>query len=201
MARTHAAFLAAIRLGMSGQVVEAHPALRAVIEDIWYALHLAKDPINNPPSRAMIWLRRNDNQAAKTQCKNEFFVANVRATHAALDPTTATALQALYEWTIERGAHPNPQGVLAAMSRTEAGQRLTYDVAILTDNPILVVATLKTAVEVAVCALKIFRLIFPERFTIMGLDAEIETLIEFLNTVFKPYVPVAPTSRGESDLY
>ncbi len=187
MARTHAAWLAAVRLGMSGQAVEAYPVLRAAIEDAWYALHLAKDP--NPPSRVTTWLRRNDDQAAKAQCKAEFAVANVRATHAALDSATATALQTLYEWTIELGAHPNEQGILAAMSRTDTDQSRTYGVAILTDDPILVVTTLKIAVDVAVGALKTFRLIFPERFTIMGFDTEIETLARLLNTVFKAYVP------------
>jgi hypothetical protein len=36
-------------------------------------------------------------------------------------------------------------------------------------------------------ALKIFYLIFPERFKIMGIDAEIEALAKGWNTVFKPY--------------
>src|SRR2546426_9277290 len=40
MARARGAWLAAVRLGLSGQVVEAYPVLRAVIEDAWYALHL-----------------------------------------------------------------------------------------------------------------------------------------------------------------
>jgi hypothetical protein len=43
------------------------------------------------------------------------------------------------------------------------------------------------AVAVVVGALKIFYLIFPERFKIMGIDAEIEALAKGLNTVFKPY--------------
>jgi hypothetical protein len=43
MARAHAAWLAAVRLGMSGQVVETYPLVRMVVENSWYALHLAKD--------------------------------------------------------------------------------------------------------------------------------------------------------------
>src|SRR5437773_11857768 len=35
MARAHAAWLAAVRLGMSAQTVEAYPLLRAVVENAW----------------------------------------------------------------------------------------------------------------------------------------------------------------------
>jgi len=86
MARAHAAWLGATRQGLSGQIVEAYPLIREVIEASWYALHMAKDP--TPPTRAKIWLLRNDDAAAKARCKTEFSVANVRATHSALDPPT-----------------------------------------------------------------------------------------------------------------
>ncbi len=188
MARAHAAWLAATRLGMSGQVVEAYPVLRTVIEDAWYALHLAKDP--NPPTRAEIWLRRNDDAAAKARCKAEFTVLNVRATHSALEPAVADVLQVLYERTIELGGHPNERGVFAAMTRTDSDQgRRTFGVVFLANNPLLIAVALKTAVEAAVGALKTFRLVFPERFGNTGMDDDIEKLVGGLNTVFKSYVP------------
>lgn len=187
MARARAAWLAATRLGMSGQVVEVYPVLRAVIEDSWYALHLAKDP--NPPTRVKIWLGRDDDEAAKARCKTEFAVANVRATHAALDPSAAVVLQTLYDRTIEFGGHPNERGVLAAMTRTDTDQACMFGAVVLTNNPVLISVALKTAVEAAVGALKTFRLIFPERFAIMGVDDEIEKIVGGLNAVFRPYVP------------
>jgi hypothetical protein len=71
---------------------------------------------------------------------------------------------------------------MAAMTRNDTADGLrTFGVAILTDNPTLVLTTLKTAIEVAVGALKTFGVIFPERFTIMGFD-EIERLIGFLKS-------------------
>jgi hypothetical protein len=185
MARANSAWLASTRLGMSGQVVEAYPLIRAVIEQAWYALHLAKDP--NPPTRVEIWLKRNENPAAKAQCQGEFTVANVRATHAALDMAAAGALQTLYEWTIELGAHPNEQGILAAMGRTDTDQSRTYHSAVLTDNVLLIVTSLKIGADAAVGALKTFGMIFPERFKIMRVDTEIEKLVTGLNTVFKAY--------------
>ena len=187
MARARAAWLAAIRLGLSGQFVEVYPVLRVVVEDTWYALHLAKDP--NPPRRVKIWLLRDDDAAAKALCKTEFSKANVRATHTALDPATATILNTLYDQTIEVGAHPNERGVLAAMTRANTDQNCTFGVEVLTDKPVLIASALKIAVETAVGALKTFRLIFPERFTIMGMDNEIEKLVGELNAVFKSFTP------------
>ncbi len=185
MARAHAAWLAAVRLGLSGQTVEAYPVVRAVIEDSWYALHMAKGP--NPPTRVEIWLRRNDSPAAKEQCKKEFTIANVRATHTALEPATAAVLQTLYEWTIEFGGHPNERGVFAAMTQSGTDQALNFEVVFLTNKPLVIAAALMTAVQAAIGALKTFRLIFPERFAIMGMDGEIEKLVGGLNTVFKHY--------------
>jgi len=65
MARAHSAWLAATRLALSTQTVEAYPLLRAVIENAWYALHLAHDPA--PPARAMTWLRRAESEDAKAR--------------------------------------------------------------------------------------------------------------------------------------
>jgi hypothetical protein len=185
MARAHAAWLAAVRMALSGQTPEAYPVIRTVIEHSWYALHLAKDP--SPSTRAVIWLCRNDDAAAKARCKTEFAIANVRATHTALDAAAAAALQTLYDWTIELGAHPNERGVLAAMTRVDTGQGQTFGAVFLTDSAIHIAATLKTAIEAAVGALKAFRLIFPERFAIAGVDDMIEKLVSELNTVFAAY--------------
>ena len=116
MARSHGAWLGAVRLGLSTQTAEAYPVVRAIIENAWYALHIAKDPA--PPARAEIWLRRGESEQAKKACKDEFTIANVRATHRALG------------------------------------------------------------------ALRVFRLVFPERYAITGLDEEIARLVDEVNAVF-----------------
>src|SRR5262249_43261329 len=182
MARAHAAWLAAVRLALSGQTVEAYPLVRVVVENAWYALHLAKDP--NAPTRAKIWLCRDDDAAAEKRCATEFSITNVRATHAAVDAVTEATAHTIYKSTIQFGGHPNERGVLVATIRTSEG----FGAVVLTDNPRLVATTLKTAVEAGVVALKTFELVFPERFKIMGIDGEIAALVGGLNTVFKQYV-------------
>ena len=181
MARAHAAWLTAVRLALSAQIVETYPLVRVVVENAWYALHLAKDP--NAPTRAKIWLCRDDDAAAEKRCANEFSIANVRQTHAALDAVNEAAAHHVYKSTIQFGGHPNERGVLAATIRTSEG----FGAVLLTDNPVLIAAALKSAIEAGVVALKTFELVFPERFAIVGVDHEIAALVASLNTVFKQY--------------
>jgi hypothetical protein len=184
--RSHSSFLAAIRLAMSGQLPESYTVLRAAIEQAWYALHMAKDP--QAPHRAEVWLRRNEDEVSKSKCRSEFTVANVRATHESLDSVTAKQLHQLYETVIDFGAHPNQLSVLMAMRKAATEQAINYQVGILFIDIVPLVATLRMAVAVAVGALKLFQLIFPERFKLMGLDEEITVLVSELNSVFKPYM-------------
>ena len=184
MVRAHSSFLAATRLAMSGQLFESYAPLRSSIEQAWYALHTAKD--RQPPKRSEIWLCRNENKASKAKCKSEFSIANVRSTHESFDSATAKELHQLYEMTIDLGAHPNPPGVLTAMSRSETDKEINYRVGILFLKPISLLATLRTAVRVAVAVLKVFQVIFPDRFKLMRLDEEIQALATEANSVFKP---------------
>ena len=186
MVRTHSSFLAAIRLAMSGQLSESYAVLRAAIEQAWYALHMAKDP--QPPTRTTVWLCRNDDETSKSKCKSEFTIAKVRSTHESLDPATAKQLHELYETMIDFGAHPNQLGMLVAMGKSEMEQGINYQVGILFPEVVALAATLRMAVAVAVGALKVFQLIFPECFKLMGLDEEIKALVNELNSVFKPYM-------------
>lgn len=192
--RIHSAFLGAVRLAMSGQASESFPVLRAAIEQAWYALHIAKD--SKAPERAKIWLSRNDDNSSKAKCKSEFTVAKVRATHEGLDAATAKELQNTYENLIDFGAHPNPMGVLASMSKSQTDKQIDYKVGILASDKTTVAFALRMAVAVAVGALKAFELIYPERFSLAGIDLEVDKMVAGLNAVFKPYVPVAPPKPG-----
>jgi hypothetical protein len=170
---------------MSGQLTETHAVLRAGIEQAWYALHIAKDPA--PFARAELWLRRHESAGAAARCKTEFTVGNVRSTHEALDAPTAAQVQDLYERLIDLGAHPNQLGVLTAIRRSREENRRKYRVGILYPEKLPMMFTLRLAVAVGVGALKIFRLVYPERFALVGLDAEIDALVAQLDAVFKPY--------------
>ena len=174
MVRSHSSFLAGIRLVMSGQVPESFPVLRFVVESAWRALHIAKDP--GGTKRYEIWQLRNENDEAKTRCRNEFTVRRVRQTHEGSKKRPgARELHKVYETLIECGAHPNQLSVMMGLGKTEeTDNQVTYDVGIFQWKP--VPFGLRMAVETAIGALKTFQLVFPERFTIAGLDLEIKKL-------------------------
>lgn len=194
IARTLPSFFASIRLAMSGQVPESYPVLRSGIEQAWYALHIAKDP--HPPDRVKMWLCRNDDESSKSKCRNEFKVENARSTHQSFDSATAKQVHELYERVIDLGAHPNQQGVLSAMNLSEAEEETTCQVGLILPKVITVLIALKTAMEVAIGTFKVYQLIFPERFKIMSLDEEIETIVGELNRAFKPYVSQLKQQEG-----
>ena len=182
MVRSHSSFLAGIRLVMSGQVPESFPVLRSVVESAWYALHMAKDP--GGTKRYEIWQLRDENDEAKKRCRNEFTVARVRQTHEEQEAAGARELHKVYETLIDFGAHPNQLSVMMALVKTEeTDNQVTYG--IFPWKPLSVLFALKMAVATAIGALKIFQLVFPERFTIAGLDLEIKKLIPQANALFK----------------
>jgi hypothetical protein len=157
------------------------------VECTWYALHIAKDPEGT--ERSEIWLRRNEDEAAKSRCKSEFTVAKVRQTHSDLDANTAKELHGFYEDLIDFGAHPNQFGVMTAIRKSETDKQIDFSVGILHPEPLTVLFALRMAVGVAIGALKTFQLVFPERFTLVGIDLEIEKLILEANALFKSYAP------------
>jgi hypothetical protein len=195
--RVRSAFLAASRLALSGQLVEAHAVLRQAIEEAWYALHIATEPdppalASGEPSRMArweIWMRRTDDSTAKRRCKDEFTVKNVRSSHERIDPATAAELYSIYETLIDFGAHPNEQGLFAAMTKQENDREIEYQIGILAPHELPLMFTLRLAVAVAVGALKIFQKIYPERFALMSVDQKIDMVVGGLNKVFKRYVP------------
>ena len=132
---------------------------------------------------------RNDDEASKAKCRKKFTVANVRSTHERIDFEGAKQLQNLYELMIDFGAHPNQLGLMTSLRKSETNDQINFQVGILFPDTLPVLSTLRMAVAVAVGGLKVSQLILPERFKLLQLDAEIDTLIRELNTAFKAYAP------------
>lgn len=185
--RCHSAFLAGARLAMSGQWVESSPILRSMIEIAWYALHIARAP--NPSEQAAIWLNRNDSVPDKRRCKSEFLVKKIYTTHEVADRERAKELHRLYEVLIDFGAHPNQLGVMAVTSKSEADSKTQFMVGIVHAEPHRIRFVLDLAIRAAVGALRIFQLIFPERYAIIGIDRK-------LNRAAKRFAIVLKTNFG-----
>jgi hypothetical protein len=70
---------------------------------------------------------------------------------------------------------------------SDVEEETTCQVGLIAPKPIPVLHALKTTVEVMIGMFKVYELIFPERFKIMGLDEEIQNIIRELNRTFKRY--------------
>jgi putative ubiquitin-RnfH superfamily antitoxin RatB of RatAB toxin-antitoxin module len=107
--------------------------------------------------------------------------------HESADADTANQLDVLYNQTIDFGAHPNQMGVLATIRHAEDADKIEFNVGILAPSPKGVMATLRIVAAVAIGVFKVFQLIYPERFVIMGFLDEIDALVASLNTIFKRF--------------
>ena len=118
-----------------------------------------------------VWLRRHDDDSSLKKTKGEFKFSKVIQTLESEDKKNADVARYLYERTIDFGAHPNERAVTANLSieNVNGGKKLqqTYlAVGTLTQRH-----SMKTTAQVGLCSLYTFRLIFRERFDILGLTA------------------------------
>lgn len=173
--RAHSAFLAGSHLAMSGQAAETHASLRLCLENGLYGLYLAK----NPSSRET-WLRRHDSEQATRRVRDEFMIRSLLDTLRAMDGKEAAVAEQLYERCIDYGAHPNERALTLSL-KTETGQdTVDFRIVYQTEDPMMFRACLKTAAQVGVSVLGIFRLVFKERFDLTGLTDELNRAREGL---------------------
>jgi hypothetical protein len=198
LARAHSAFLASARLALGTQPTEAQILLRSVIEQGWYAVHVATDPA--PTKRVEIWLRRHESAAAEARSKQEFSVANVRGSHAGVDPRAAEEVHALYETLIDFGAHPNERGVLTSIKKVEDFEINEYQVAILQGDSLRVMMAVKLTITVASAVVGMFRHIYPERFVLIGLDSSLDHINRETESFFRRFIQERRARRGEAPL-
>ena len=169
--RADAAFLGALRLALSGQIAEVYAVLRTSIEASLYGLHCIRHP-----DAQDIWLRRNEGDEERRRCKIEFTVSNVMATLCRESPDTHRRIKLLYERTIDYGGHPNEQSIFSNIRRTDTDEHIGFDLIYLTGDTPAFRVCLKTCGQVGVCSLDVFRLIYTERFDLLGLTARLDRL-------------------------
>lgn len=161
--RAHSNYLGACRLCWSAQIPESYALLRSCLENALYGLYLAK----HRESRET-WLRRHDDDVSKQRVRDEFTIGAMLKLAADLDPTEGAVAKVLYDRTIDSGAHPNELALMQTLQITESADKIEFKSSYLDqDSPALRV-TLKATAQVGVCALSLFRVVYPERFAIVG---------------------------------
>jgi hypothetical protein len=169
--RSHSSYRAAIRLATSGQAPETFSLLRGCIEYALYGFYLHKFP-----SAIKTWTERDDNEAGKKKARKELTLGKMLSELDKSGVAIGNATRHLYELTIDAGAHPNRKTITLAMKRQETAELVTLDLDQLNVDPMMLIMVLKTCAQVGICSLKIFKLVFPERFDLLGISKNIEKL-------------------------
>lgn len=106
----HATWRAAVRLGLSGQVLPTFMALRGCIESVLYAIAIARKP-----DLQAVWLDRDKSRAARRRCRDEFAIGKLFAhLSQAQDKAFADVLKEYYDGSIDFGAHPNKHSLVGS---------------------------------------------------------------------------------------
>jgi len=161
--RAHSNFLAACRLCWSAQIPESYALLRSCLENAVYGLYLAK----HPESRET-WLRRHDDAASKQKVKYEFKIGAMLKLATEIDAKEGSVAKLLYDRTIDSGAHPNELALMQTLQINKSADQIEFKSNYLDQDSVALRAAMKTTAQVGVCALSLFRAVYPERFDIMG---------------------------------
>ncbi len=171
LAQSNCAWLAAIRVGLGGQTIDAQPLLRSCLEYAAYALHFTRNP-----SLKEIWIRRHDDEIAKKKAKESFRYKEVFATIKKESQRMADRYEGLYEAVIDFGAHPNERGLSARLNlKQEAGVNVS-SVTRLTDDPKQYLFLARLAAKTGVVALELFSHVFETRFRLASFDVKLQQL-------------------------
>ena len=170
--RAHSSFLAALRLAVSGQLPESYMISRGVLENALYGFYIA-----SRPELRETWLRRHDDADAMRLVKQEFRIGPMFARLALANAQIGEITRTLYDRTIDSGAHPNERALMQVLNMERNAGQIRFEVKYLTGgNEPAFGACLKTTAQVGVCALDVFRVVFHERFEILGLTRELDGL-------------------------
>ena len=99
---------------------------------------------------------------------------------ARLESESATihqAAAALYERTIDYGAHPNERAILTNLKMEESEDYVKFDLKYLSGDDATYRACLKSTAQVGVCVLDIFSLIYRHRLELSGLADRLDPVM------------------------
>jgi len=143
--------------------------MRSCLETALYTLHM-----NRHAGFDELWLRRHDDADALRAVKNEFRISKTFETLGTEDQWNEAVARKLYERTTDFGAHPNERAMTSSLTieDIEDGKRLQQ--AYLSGGTLQQRHALKSTAQVGLCALYIFRLVFRERFDILGVTEKLD---------------------------
>lgn len=181
--RSHSAFLAATRLVVATQVIDAYPILRSVIEYAAVALYL-----QHHKKIADLWLKRHESEKARAKVRNELKMGAVLQFVKRQHTRLGGEFRSLYDASIDYGAHPNVSGVARGLDVVPDLKGITINTNFLTDEEQLIDFGLYMTSSVGVATLEMAGLIFKERFTLISLDTTVVKLRDENGTIWHSLV-------------
>jgi hypothetical protein len=169
--RCHSAFRAASGLALAGHAVESYPVNRTALEFAGYALHMFRNP-----ALQKIWLDRGQSASATDESRRAFSHNKVRASINAANRHAGERFEALYQHTIDFGAHPNELSVTGHMAIVEANGVRQWRSIYLHDGDVPHAAALKTTATCGVVSLELMQCVYSARFELLGVNAELPRL-------------------------
>ena len=87
---------------------------------------------------------------------------------AELDATEGAVAKVLYDRTIDSGAHPNELALMQTLQINKSADQIEFKSNYLDQDSLALRVALKATAQVGVCALSLFRVVYRERFAILG---------------------------------
>lgn len=169
--QANSAWLAAIRVGLGGQTIDAQPLLRSCLEYAAYALHFTRHP-----SLKETWIRRHDDGPSKEMARASFSARKVAATVRQENQRMADRYERLYDAAIDFGGHPNERALSARLNLKHEDGASVSSVTRLTDDPKQYLFLARSAARTGVLALELFSHVFETRFRIASFDVKLKQL-------------------------
>lgn len=169
--RSHAAFRAAARLALAGQVFESYAVDRTALECALYGLF-----VSNDPNLFEIWRNRHLNAEARRTARRMFRIIAVLEHLEQVNPGLGAKTKVIYNLLIDFGGHPNPAGLLASAESTEDMNGGRIDTVYLHDNEIQLQTGIKNVARTGVVSLGIVVEVYPVRSEILGITARLPRL-------------------------
>jgi hypothetical protein len=156
--RAHSAYRAAASLALSTQIPESYMVMRGCIENALYANH-----VDHSPDMWDVWSKRGESEVDRKRCVRAFSGPNLFASLRARDQRLGDITGALYERTIDFGAHPNELGIGSLMDIEETDSGPTFSFSYLCDDGMPLRLCLKSIAQAGLIALDMLCLVFPLR--------------------------------------
>jgi hypothetical protein len=172
--RAHSAYRSAAGTVMGGQLYEAQALLRLCLEHAAYGHYIGGDT-----ALWERWMRRNESEKNQEAVRKEFSANKVKRKLQSASAKIGTAYETLYERLIDFGAHPNEQGFsMSSAIRRQPNGDVHLDTLYLQGDGVPLDHALKTTAQVGICVLRVAQLLYPDRFSTLGLDFELSTIMK-----------------------